>query len=80
MKSEQNLKWQLAKTGHVNGGINRGIIMKMKPDPVIERIRAIRRKISKECNHDPKVLVEHYRAMEKRFKNRILKRGLAKTI
>lgn len=48
----------------------------MKPDPVIERIRTVRREISKECNHDPKVLVAHYRAMEKRFKNRILKRTL----
>ena len=33
----------------------------MKPDPVIERIRKIRREISKECGHDPKVLVERYR-------------------
>jgi hypothetical protein len=48
----------------------------MKPDPFIERIRAVRKEISKECNHDPKVLVAHYRAMEKRFKDRILKRTL----
>ena len=52
----------------------------MKSDPVIERIRAVRREISKECNHDPKVLVAHYRAMEKRFKDRILKRTLAKAV
>jgi len=49
----------------------------MKPDPVIERIRTIRKEISQECNHDPKVLVAHYRVMEKQFKDRILKRTLA---
>lgn len=52
----------------------------MKPDPVIERIRKVRREISKECKHDPKVLVAHYRAMEERFKGRILKRTLAKAV
>lgn len=52
----------------------------MKPDPVIERIRSVRREISKECNHDPKVLVAHYHAMEKRFKDRIIRRTLAKTV
>ncbi len=50
----------------------------MKPDPVIERIRAIRREISKEFNNDPKALVAHYREMEKRFKERMLKRPLEK--
>lgn len=48
----------------------------MKPDPVIERIRAARKRISEECNHDPKILAAHYRAMEERFKDRILNRTL----
>ena len=52
----------------------------MKPDPVIERIRAVRREISKKCNHDPKRLVAHYRAMEEQFKDRILKRTLTKSV
>lgn len=47
----------------------------MKPDPVIERIRAVRREISKKCGHDPKRLVAHYRAMEKQFADRMLKRA-----
>ncbi len=55
-------------------------MIKMKPDSVIERIRAVRREISKECNHDPKVLVAHYRAMEKRFKGRILKQTSVKAV
>ncbi len=46
--------------------------MKMKNDPIIERIRTVRKEISKECNHDPKKLAAHYREMEKRFKDRIL--------
>ena len=50
----------------------------MKPDPVIERIRKVRREISKECNHDPKVLAERYRKMEERFKDRLLKKAPAK--
>lgn len=47
--------------------------MKMRNNPVIDRIRAVRREISGEYNHDPKALVAHYRAMEERFKDRILK-------
>ena len=46
----------------------------MKPDPVIDRIRKIRREISEECNHDPRLLVERYRAMEKQYGDRILRR------
>ena len=45
----------------------------MKPDPAIEEIRAIRKEISKECGHDPKLLVSRYRDLEKRFGNRLLK-------
>ena len=51
----------------------------MKPDPVLERIRAVRREISKKCSHNPKVLVAHYLAMEEQFKDRILKQTLTET-
>lgn len=51
----------------------------MKPDPVLERIRAVRREISKKCNHNPKELVAHYLAMEEQFKDRILKQTLTET-
>jgi len=51
----------------------------MKPDPVLERIRAVRIEISKKCGHNPKVLVAHYLAMEEQFKDRILKQTLTKT-
>lgn len=32
----------------------------MQDDPAIERIRAVRHRISEECEHDPKKLVAYY--------------------
>ena len=32
----------------------------MPSDPTIERIREARRRISEQCGHDPKKLVEYY--------------------
>ncbi len=43
----------------------------MKTDPVIDRIRKARCRISEECGHDPKKLVEYY--MDRQKKN---KKGL----
>jgi hypothetical protein len=37
----------------------------MEPDPTIARIREIRHRISEECGHDPKRLVEYYMKLEK---------------
>ena len=45
----------------------------MIKDPVIERIREVRRQISAEYDHDPKKLLTHYRQMEENYKDRILK-------
>lgn len=42
----------------------------IKDNPLIERIRKVRHQISKEYNHDPKRLVEHYIELEKRHKER----------
>lgn len=36
----------------------------MTPDPLIDEIREVRRKISAEFGHDPRRLVEHYMKME----------------
>jgi hypothetical protein len=36
----------------------------MKPDPAIDEIREIRRKISAEFGHDPRRLMQHYMEME----------------
>jgi len=51
----------------------------MKSDPVLERIRAVRREISEKCNHNPQELVAHYQEMEEQFKDRILKQALTET-
>ena len=50
----------------------------MKKDKTIERIRNIRHQISAEYNHNPKKLLAHYRQMEKRYKERMLKGRIIK--
>jgi len=40
----------------------------MTPDPLIDEIREIRRKISAEFGHDPRRLVEHYMELEKEMR------------
>jgi hypothetical protein len=39
----------------------------MKPDPAIDEIRDVRRKISAEFGHDPRQLMAHYREMERQL-------------
>ena len=40
----------------------------MKPDPAIDEIREIRRKISAEFGHDPRRLMAHYIEYQERLK------------
>ena len=44
----------------------------MQEDPVIARIREVRHRISKQCDHDPKKLVEYYMQLQERHKDRVL--------
>lgn len=37
----------------------------MSPDPTIARIREARHRISEQCGHDPKRLVEYYMKLQK---------------
>lgn len=37
----------------------------MKPDPVIDSVRAARHAISERCGHDPKRLIEYYQERQK---------------
>ena len=37
----------------------------MTTDPEIERIRAVRHRISEECGHDPKRLIQYYRRISR---------------
>ncbi len=43
----------------------------MKTDPVIDRIRKARCRISEECGHDPKKLVEYYMDKQNKDKKRL---------
>jgi len=43
----------------------------MNRDPVIQEIREIRHRISEECGHDAKRLVEKYRKQQSRFAERL---------
>ncbi len=45
----------------------------MRSDPAIEEIRAIRREISAEHGHDTHRLVEHYRELEKKYADRMVR-------
>jgi hypothetical protein len=47
----------------------------MKEDPTIDAIREARRKISASVGHDPRKLVEHYRARQKRYRERLVSRA-----
>lgn len=46
----------------------------MKTIQPIDEIRAIRQKISAEFGHDTKSLLKHYKKLEKKYANRILKK------
>ena len=44
----------------------------MQDDPAITRIREVRHRISKQFDHDPKKLVEHYMRLQEQHKDRLL--------
>ena len=47
--------------------------MKIKDDPVIERIREVRHRISAEFGHDTKRLIDHYIELQKKYADRLVK-------
>jgi hypothetical protein len=44
----------------------------MKDDPTIKAVRDARHRISAEFGHDPRKLVEHYRQLQKRHRDRFV--------
>ncbi len=48
----------------------------MRDFPVIDRIRAVRRKISEEYGHDTEKLIKHYQEMEKQTKRKLFRREI----
>ncbi len=47
----------------------------MKPDPAIDAIREVRHQISASVDHDPRKLVEHYRHLQEKHKDRVVTRS-----
>ena len=45
----------------------------MKADPPIDEIRAVRHRISARFGHDTKALCDHYRELEGKYRNRMLR-------
>jgi len=43
-----------------------------KNDPIIDRIRAVRKKISIEFQHDPRKLVNYYIKKQKEYQNKLI--------
>ena len=41
---------------------------------VIDRVRAIRRKIAQEVGNDPEELVRHYQELDEKYRARVLRR------
>ena len=48
----------------------------MKADPVADAIREVRHRISASVDHDPRKLVEHYRKLQERHRNRVVSRNI----
>ena len=44
----------------------------MSTDPAIEAVRAARRKISREHDHDPARLLQHYLELQQKFSARLI--------
>jgi len=44
----------------------------MKDDPTIQAVREARGRISKLVGHDPRKLVEHYRQLQERHRERLV--------
>jgi len=51
----------------------------MKDDPAIAAVREARRRISTAVAHDPRKLVEHYRRLQERHRERLVSRETGET-
>ena len=47
----------------------------MKKDPAIEKIRKTRREISQKYGHDTRALIAHYRALEPKYADRLVRKS-----
>ena len=47
----------------------------MQADPTLDHIREVRHRISAQCAHDPKKLVEYYIRLQAKYADRLLRQG-----
>lgn len=47
----------------------------MHDDPTLDHVREVRHRISEQCAHDPKKLVEYYIQMQAKYTDRLLEQG-----
>jgi len=52
----------------------------MKTDQAIEEIRKVRHMASKKFNHDTRTILKHYKELERKYADRILKESEIKRI
>jgi len=50
----------------------------MQEDEAISEIREVRRRISEECDHDPRKLITYYKELQIRHKERLVRRDEGK--
>jgi hypothetical protein len=43
-----------------------------RPDPLIDEVREVRRRISERFGNDPRRLVEHYIELQKQYESRLI--------
>ena len=46
----------------------------MKPDPIVEEVRQVRKKIEAECGRDPKAYARHLRRVQDALELRLVRR------
>ena len=47
----------------------------MQADPTLDHVREVRNRISEQCAHDPKKLVEYYIKLQSKYADRLLGQG-----
>ena len=47
----------------------------MQSDPTLDHVREVRHRISQQCDHDPKKLVEYYIQLQAKYAGRLLEQG-----
>jgi len=47
----------------------------MQADPTLDHVREVRHRISEQCAHDPKKLVEYYIKLQAKYADRLLGQG-----